>query len=193
MPKLFLGLSRYSDWGKDMFWELQRTYMQQINGTYETRNNVMRSDSAFMEYESVNQTEVLQEYFVPVEQFLAYIDELRSVLKQHELNVLNITVRYVKKNDHAVLSYAKEDMFALVLLINQGRSEKEVQKTGDMIRDMIDVTLRHDGSYYLPYYPYPTKAQLYQAYPRIEEFFVKKRKYDPEERFVNLFYKEYGQ
>lgn len=58
---------------------------------------------------------------------------------------------------------------------------------------MIDVTLQHEGSYYLPYYSYPTKQQLQKAYPRIDEFFQKKREYDPQERFVNLFYKEYGE
>lgn len=83
-------------------------------------------------------------------------------------------------------------MFALVLLINQGRSAKEVEKTQKVLRKMIDVTLDHRGSYYLPYYPYPTKEQLHRAYPRAKEFFEKKRQYDPDEVFVNLFYKEYG-
>lgn len=56
---------------------------------------------------------------------------------------------------------------------------------------MIDVALAHSGSYYLPYYGYPTKAQLYEAYPHAEEFFHLKKKYDPDNRFLNLFYKEY--
>ncbi|ANS45672.1 L-gulonolactone oxidase [Bacillus thuringiensis] len=56
---------------------------------------------------------------------------------------------------------------------------------------MIDVTLKHNGSYYLPYYSYPTKEQLKRAYPHIEEFLKKKKEVDSEERFVNLFYREY--
>ncbi|WP_410981557.1 FAD-dependent oxidoreductase [Bacillus cereus] len=191
-PKFFLGLSRYSDWGKNTFWDIQRNYIERINGTYETRNNVMRSDSTFMEYENPNRTEILQEYFVPIDQFTAYIDDLRNVLNKEELNLLNITIRYVEKNENAVLSYAKDDMFALVLLINQGRSESEIKKTKAVLGKMIDVTLKHNGSYYLPYYSYPTKQQLKQAYPRIEEFLQKKKEIDPQERFVNLFYKEYS-
>ncbi|WP_396124439.1 FAD-dependent oxidoreductase [Bacillus pseudomycoides] len=192
-PKFFLGLSRYSDWGKNTFWDIQRNYTERINGTYETRNNVMRSDSTFMEYENPNRTEVLQEYFVPIDHFTAYIDDLRNVLNKEELNLLNITIRYVEKNENAVLSYAKDDMFALVLLINQGRSESEIKKTKAVLGKMIDVTLKHNGSYYLPYYSYPTKQQLEQAYPRIEEFLQKKKEIDPQERFVNLFYKEYSE
>ncbi|WP_377867170.1 FAD-binding protein [Bacillus sp. R86525] len=191
-PKFLLGLSRYSDWGKGAFWDIQRSYFERTDGKYETRNNVMRSDSAFMEYDNPNLTEVLQEYFVPIDGFAEYIDDLRSVLNEEELNLLNITIRYVEKNENAVLSYAKDDMFALVLLINQGRSEDEIKKTKVVIQKMIDVTLKHNGSYYLPYYSYPAKEQLKKAYPRIEEFLQKKKEVDPEERFVNLFYKEYS-
>ncbi|MES1043975.1 FAD-binding oxidoreductase [Bacillus obstructivus] len=193
VPKALLGMSRYSNWGKDAFWELQKKYMKTINNKLETRNNVMRSEIAFMDYDSGTRTEVLQEYFVPVGEFASYIDDLRAVLnKEKDFNLLNITIRYVSKNDHAVMSYSKDNMFALVLLINQGRSKQDIKSTEKVVQKMIDVTLAHQGSYYLPYYSYPTKEQLYQAYPHAAEFFDKKRKYDPEERFVNLFYKEYG-
>ncbi|GAB6439359.1 FAD-binding oxidoreductase [Bacillus cereus] len=191
-PKFFMGLSRYSDWGKNMFWDVQKKYIEKINGSYETRNNVMRSSTAFMEYESSDKTEILQEYFVPIDNFNPYINDLRKVLEKEDLNLINITVRYVEKNDHAVLSYAKDDMFALVILINQGRSTEDINKTKTVIQKLIDVSLKYNGSYYLPYYPYPTKKQIDEAYPRIDEFFEKKRKYDPNERFMNLFYKEYG-
>lgn len=192
LPKLMLGISRYSEWGKDVFWDTQKKFFMESNGKYETRNNVMRSDSEFMEYEHPNRTEVLQEYFVPVDEFTSYIDDLRKVLAREELNVLNITIRYVEHDEDAVLSYARDDMFALVLLINQGRSKQDIQKTEKVIRKTIDITLEHGGSYYLPYYSYPSDQQLKNAYPRIEEFFKKKRELDPKDRFKNLFYERYG-
>ncbi|WP_235179017.1 FAD-binding oxidoreductase [Bacillus cihuensis] len=194
IPKFFLGLARLNDWGKNMFWTTQNTYNENINDSYITRNNAMRSDSTFMEYDSFNKTEVLQEYFVPVHQFSAYIDDLRDSLKnEKDFNLLNITVRYVEKNEEAVMSYAKDDMFALVMLINQGTSKDRIEDTERVIRNMIDITLDHEGSYYLPYYQYPTRAQLEKAYPRTAEFFALKKKYDPKGRFMNLFYKEYHQ
>ncbi|MFC0189431.1 FAD-binding protein [Fictibacillus aquaticus] len=192
LPKMMLGLSRYSDWGKNTLWETQRDYFMKKDGKLQTRNNVMRSDSAFMEYENGNKTELLQEYFVPFDNYAAYVDDLRALLEKEELNLLNISVRYVGHDEDAVLSYAKDDMFALVLLINQGRSKEDIKKTEKVVRKMIDVTLAHDGSYYLPYYQYPSQEQLEEAYPRAQEFFQAKRKYDPEERFQNLFYKRYG-
>lgn len=192
VPKFFLGLSRINDAGKDSFWNAQKVYTQQINGNLVSRNNVMRSDSEFMEYDNSRKTEILQEYFVPVDQFEHYIPELKKVLEDHpEFNLLNVTIRYVEQNENAVLSYAKEDMFSLVLLINQGTDEKSVQATQDVVREMIDVTLAHDGSYYLPYFGYPTKKQMQIAYPKTEEFFELKERFDPEHRFMNLFYEEY--
>jgi decaprenylphospho-beta-D-ribofuranose 2-oxidase len=192
IPKFFLGLSRTNEWGETVFWDTQKKYSERIDSTYISRNNVMRSDSLFMDYNSASKTEVLQEYFVPVNQYTAFIDDLRNTLiYEKEFNLLNITVRYVGKNEEAVMSYATDDMFALVMLINQGTSEESIETTGRVIRNMIDVALKHDGTYYLPYYHYPTKDQLKEAYPRAEEFFEMKEKYDPDERFMNLFYEEY--
>lgn len=192
IPKFFLGLSRLSGWGKNTFWNIQEGYNDRLEHSYMSRNNVMRSETTFMDYDSATNTEVLQEYFVPIDQYSSYIDDLRKLLKdEKEINLLNITVRYVGQNEESVMSYTKDDMFALVILINQGKSEESIESTGQIIRKMIDVTLDHDGSYYLPYYHYPTRKQLEKAYPRTNEFFEMKEKYDPEERFMNLFYEEY--
>ncbi|MFC4714185.1 FAD-binding protein [Planococcus dechangensis] len=194
VPKFFLGLARLNEQGKKVFWKTQKTYSASIDGKLMSRNNVMRSDSEFMEYNHPENTEILQEYFVPVENFEAYIDDLRETLiDEDEFNLLNITIRYVEKNEEAVLSYAKEDMFSLVLLINQGTDAKSIEDTGRVVRNMIDVTLDHGGSYYLPYFGYPTKGQMAEAYPRTSEFFDLKKEYDPNGRFVNIFYEEYKQ
>ncbi|QOR65941.1 FAD-binding oxidoreductase [Cytobacillus suaedae] len=191
LTKFTLGLSRQYDWGKDLFWTLQQSYFHNTTGSLISRNNVMRSESKFLEYENSKNTDVLQEYFVPIDHFPQFIDELRTVLANEELNLVNITIRYVSKDENAVLSYAKEDMFAIVLLINQGFGESDQQETKEIVQKMIDVTLAHDGSYYLPYMPYPTKEQMIRAYPRTEEFFQKKQFYDSEERFMNYFYERY--
>ncbi|MEK3976277.1 FAD-binding oxidoreductase [Psychrobacillus sp. FSL K6-1267] len=194
IPKFFLGLSRINDWGKNIFWSTQESYNQKLEDTYISRNNVMRSESAFMEYDNHSKTEVLQEYFIPIDEFSTYIEDLRDILKdEQDFNLLNITIRYVKKNEEAVMSYSKDDMFALVLLVNQGTDEESMQETTRVVRSIIDITLAHDGSYYLPYYHFPTREQLIEAYPRTEEFFYMKEKYDPENKFMNMFYKEYHQ
>ncbi|MGE6630954.1 FAD-binding oxidoreductase [Bacillus sp. NPDC077027] len=191
--KFMLGLSRRFEVGKEMLWSLQKQYFNSQNQELITRNNVMRSESAFLEYKSESDTDVLQEYFVPVKKFNDYIDDLRNLLEKENLNLMNITIRYVQKNEKADLSYAKDDMFALVLLINFGFQKEEQVKAEKIIRQMTDVTLEHDGSYYLPYMPYQTKGQMRRAYPKTDLFLEKKRQADPAERFVNYFYERYKQ
>ncbi|WP_175989108.1 FAD-binding oxidoreductase [Bacillus sp. Marseille-Q1617] len=192
LTKFLLGLSRDFNWGKDAFWDMQKAFFLKRNEKLVTRNNVMRSESEFLEYEAKNNTDILQEYFVPVDEYEDYINDLRTYLQKRDLNLLNITVRYVERNNEAVMSFAKEDMFALVLLINQGMNEEDMAETEETVRGMIDITLEHGGSYYLPYYEYPTIDQMKEAYPNSEEFFQQKRKLDPDERFMNQFYEKYG-
>ncbi|MCA1053615.1 FAD-binding oxidoreductase [Rossellomorea aquimaris] len=190
--KFLLGLSRDFDWGKNAFWDMQKRFFLSRDGDLVTRNNVMRSESEFMEYEGKDDTDILQEYFVPIDEYEVYIDDMKNYLQERDLNLINITVRYVEQNEEPAMSYSKGDMFALVLLINQGLSEKEISETGETVRGMIDITLKHGGSYYLPYYQYPTKEQMRAAYPNSDDFFDMKRKLDPKERFINQFYEEYG-
>ncbi|WP_407268230.1 FAD-dependent oxidoreductase, partial [Radiobacillus sp. PE A8.2] len=42
--KFMLGLSRYSDWGKELLWNVQDKFYVGQDGNYITRNNVMRGD-----------------------------------------------------------------------------------------------------------------------------------------------------
>lgn len=193
LPKLALGMSRTSDGGKNIFWDLQYRFIDSLDGNYESRNNVMRSESTFMEFEDRQDTQVLQEFFVPVDEFASYIDELREYLEYEDLNVLNITIRYVEKDDETVMNYAKEDMFAMVVLIQHGRDQESIQYAKEVIQKWTDITLNHQGTYYLPYYPYQTKQQMKLAYPRTQEFFNKKREIDPNQVFMNTFYENYGE
>lgn len=191
LPKALLGLSRYSDFGKNKLWSFQKSYFLQQSGTYESRNNVMRSDSAFMEYTSPGRTELLQEYFVPVDSFVSYIDQLRTILTTDELNVLNITIRYVEQDRTAALSYAKQDMFALVWLINTETDPASINETKRIVQKLIDATLEHQGSYYLPYYPFATRDQFTAAYPNAAAFKAAKQRQDPKGLFMNQFYLDY--
>ena len=191
LPKALLGISRYSDFGKNQLWSFQKSYFLKQSGTFESRNNVMRSDSAFMEYTSPGRTELLQEYFVPVDSFVSYIDQLRMILTTDELNVLNITIRYVEQDKTAALSYAKQDMFALVWLINTETDPASLSETKRIVQKLIDATLEHQGSYYLPYYPFATRDQFTAAYPNAAAFKAAKQRQDPKGLFMNQFYLDY--
>lgn len=195
--KLALDIGRKGGKFEDFFWKTQRLYIQSLNNQTITRNNVMRSESTFMEFTKPGRVEVLQEFFIPVNQYEEYMHDLRKILPHDDQNtdfkVHNITVRYASKDTETSLSYAKEDMLGLVVLIQHGLQKDDIANAQSLIQKWTDLTLQHDGTYYLPYYPYQTKQQFTKAYPNWEHFRDEKQKRDPNSVFVNQFYDHYIQ
>ncbi|CAH1224463.1 Decaprenylphosphoryl-beta-D-ribose oxidase [Paenibacillus allorhizoplanae] len=188
--KILFGVNRTFDWGKNAFWDLQR-YFLIGRSTILSRNNAMRSESDFMDYSSDTKNDLLQEFFIPVEHFASFINGIKPILKEEQLNLLNITVRYVNQDEEAVLSYAKSDMFALVCLFNTPLSEEGQARMTHGIQRIIDQLMSLNGSYYLPYAPFPSVEQFRTIYPKAEAFFLAKDKWDPQHLFMNQFYDDY--
>jgi decaprenylphospho-beta-D-ribofuranose 2-oxidase len=189
--KLLFNMNRSFDWGKELLWDWQRSYFKTQDGNRISRNNVMRSDSEFMEYRQAGRSDLLQEYFIPIEKFDRFIENLGQLLEEDDLNLLNITVRYVNEDQEAALSYAREDMFALVLLFNVSLSDAGQGRAQQGIQRIIDAVLEQGGTYYLPYVAYPTVEQFRLTYPAQADFFSKKLQYDPTALFTNNFYEKY--
>jgi FAD/FMN-containing dehydrogenase len=61
-----------------------------------------------------------------------------------------------------------------------------------MTREVIDLALSQDGTFYLPYVLDYDKSQLLRGYPMTGEFLAAKRRYDPTELFYNEFYAKYS-
>ena len=191
--KLLFGLSRKFDWGKKLSWFIQNKYHVDKNvGKITSRNNTMRPLVEFLEYDDTNKTDILQEYFIPIENFASFVDELKDIVHEENLNLLNATVRYTKAHDEGFLNYANEDTFAFVLLFNHPLSEKGIVHMEQATREIVDAALALDGTYYLTYQLFPSQLQIQEAYPNIDEFFEKKQVFDPGERFMNNFYEEYN-
>jgi len=192
ITRFFLSLSRQGQWGKDFRWAMQKQFGDRPGSTkLICRNNAMRPEVLFLAYDSAQDTDILQEYFVPIDRFASYMDALRNVFQAHGVNVLSVTIRYVPKNTEAVLSYARQDSFSFVLYINQELSEQGRKTAQEWTRKLVDITLEQGGTYYLPYQLYPTREQLLRSYPNFDEFVNAKRVHDPDEMFVSLFYKHY--
>ncbi|MFF2484652.1 FAD-dependent oxidoreductase [Paenibacillus sp. NPDC058071] len=190
--KLLFQLNRKTDFGKSLLWKLQTAFFTEESGELISRNNAMRAAWKFMSYSEPGSNDLLQEYFIPIDQFGSFVKAFDTIVKQRDMNLLNVTVRYVKHDEEAVLSYAKEDMFALVCLFHAGLNKQEQAEMRESVQSIIDEVIAHEGSYYLPYADYPSVQQFQSVYPRHEAFFAAKRKYDPQELFGNYFYAKYG-
>lgn len=191
ISKLMFNFNRTFNWGKNVLWELQKPIFAKQDGRLITRNNAMRSESLFMAYGQAGSNDILQEYFIPVKEFAGFVQDMSMVLQTEKLNILNITVRYVNQDEEALLSYAKEDMFALVCLFHVPLSKEGQRSVQSGIQQVLNHVIERKGSYYLPYIAYPRLDQFRSAYPRYETFFRKKEQYDPNHVFMNYFYSDY--
>ena len=195
--RFFFGLSRRFDWAKSLRWRLQkRLELGAGRARVVSRNNAMRPPLApleLLEYRSRRDTDIIQEYYVPVESFVPFMERFREILIDGKMNVLSSTVRYVTPNATPALAYAPDrPAFAIIQMSNVGLSAAEQARTEAVTRRLVDAALAHGGTYYLTYQLYPTLEQLHRAYPRARHAFERKRFYDPEETFSSQFYERYG-
>lgn len=133
----------------------------------------------------------LREYFVPVEKFDVFVPKMREVLRRHEANILNISIRHAKPDPGTLLAWARTEVFAFVVYYAQGTSREAQKKVDAWSRDLVDAVLEVGGTYYLPYQNAATLDQFRRAYPNAQQFFDVKQRVDPKNRFRNKFWGKY--
>ncbi len=189
---LIFGSSRKSDLGKAIRWKLQKELLDKPGERISIqRNPAMQPAVQFLAYNSPDDTDILQEYFIPIENFPAFFDGLEQVLVRHNVNLLSVTLRYLKSNQESYLAYATKNMIGVVLYINIELSDQSVEAAREWTRKLVDLSLKNMGTYYLTYQRFPTLEQFQLAYPNWEKFINVKLKYDPLEVFTSKFYEQY--
>jgi FAD/FMN-containing dehydrogenase len=204
LKRLVINFSKTGGLGRRIRWALEKSLEPRLH-TCVPRNQAMTTDDACLVsrnqemYDSMQylenrlpDTDILQEYFVPYDRIAEFVDGLRTVVQRNSANLLNVTIRIVHKDDVTALPYARQDMFALVLYFNVGFNERESLVLQRTTRDLIDVALGVNGTYYLPYQLFYSSEQLRRAYPEVDRWFAAKRTFDPLGLLTNKFYDKYG-
>lgn len=181
-----------SDYGKNLRWWLEKSWGETA-GKRLSRNQVMNEPSNLYASRDPNSTDILHEYFIPAARLGEFVARSRPIFLRYRPELLNITVRNVEPDEDTFLRYATEEVFGLVLLFHQTRTDLAEQQMAALTRELIDAALACGGRYYLPYRAHATQEQFLRAYPRAREFFALKQRYDPAGIFVNTFYLNYGQ
>jgi decaprenylphospho-beta-D-ribofuranose 2-oxidase len=170
--------------------------------------NAMRSPVRFMQ--AVPQAEgknvleldvdLMQEYFVPPEEFLGFVKVAKKILEAAQeagtLIVQSCTVRSMKQDDVTLLSYARPGP-RISVVINFSTSPANAAgcytDSGNLLRkamsDLIDAAIAAKGAFYLCYGRFATKDQFEAAYDpyRIKRFKEVRRALDPQRKFDSRF------
>lgn len=181
-----------SNSGKQLRWRAEKALGEQFSKKFFSRNQLLNEGAEVYQEQNTDRTDILHEYFIPASQFTSFLDRSHSIIPKFHGDLLNVTVRNVKKDNDTFLRYADQDMFSFVMLFSQARTEEADKRMEEMTRELIDAALACGGRYYLPYRLHATNAQFEKAYPQAREFFERKRRHDLHGIFQNQFFIKYG-
>lgn len=136
-------------------------------------------------------TYVLQEYFVPPRHFVAFARGMATVLREHDVEALNVSIRHSPADADSLLPWAREEVFSFVLYHKQRTHERAQKVVGVWTRELIDLVLRCEGRYYLPYQLHATQQQFDRAYPEAKALRELKQRVDPKGVFSNELWAKY--
>ena len=165
--------------------------MAEGEACFVSRNEPMHDSVQYTRNNLKGETDILHEYFIPRDQFIPFVDRLRQIVRDHDVNLLNASVRVIHPESN-FLTYAPSEMYSIVLYINQPTTPEGNEKMGVVTRELIDLTADVNGRFFLPYQLHYTPEQLQRSYPMIGDFFAAKRVYDPEGLFTNTWYEKYS-
>jgi FAD/FMN-containing dehydrogenase len=180
-----------SDTGKALRWWLERKAGPWL-ADEASRNSLLNEPVAVFANNTEDTTDILHEYFVPQEKLWDFARQAKEIIARAAGNLLNVTVRDVRRDARSVLAYARQDVFGLVMSFVQTRSADGEQRMQAMTRALIDAAIAAGGSFYLPYRLHATTEQLRRAYPAWDSAMQAKSRYDPGGIFDNGLYQAYG-
>jgi len=189
LGRIGLHVLRRLSWTKYIREKIEKQAVSSIKRV--TRNQAMRPHIRFIYNPSESSADFLQEYFIPKGQFSPFISELKETMLANRVNVINATIRHVKKDTQTALPYAPEDCFSLVIYFNQSLARQELEKTRKWTQALVEKTSARGGRYYLPYHRFPSLEQFRKVYPEHKSFQATKRTFDPAGMFSSQFYKHY--
>ncbi|MGH8029332.1 MAG: FAD-binding oxidoreductase [Arenimonas sp.] len=136
-------------------------------------------------------TYLLQEYFIPVAGFLAFARAFAAIVRRHDVNVLNVSIRHSPADTTTLLRWAPREVFSFVVYYKQRSNHYASSMAERWTRELIDAALDLGGRYYLPYRLHASRAQFARAYPEAVRYAQLKRRWDPQFRFRNALLDAY--
>lgn len=176
---------------KSLRWWFETELGPALGGGAVTRNALMNEPVITLDDRDPNRTDILHEYFVAPERFAEFVALCREVIPASYQEFLNVTLRFVDRDPVSVLAYASVPRIAAVMSFSQEMTARAEADMARMTRALIDGVTGIGGSYYLPYRPHATPAQMVRAYPRAAAFAAAKRALDPDLTFRNNLWDTY--
>lgn len=138
-------------------------------------------------------TEVITEIDVPRPALVDFMDEAAQTLRREHANVIYGVVRLIERDDESFMPWAKQRYACVVFNLHVTHNPAGMNNAAQSFRSLIDLAIKHNGSYYLTYHRHATRQQVESCYPQFQQFLALKKQYDPGEVFQSNWYRHYRQ
>src|SRR5690606_14955265 len=135
--------------------------------------------------------EMITEIYCEREALERFLGEARLYALHAGANLVYGTVRLIEEDRETFLRWARKPYACVIFNVHIDHTTGGMIRGGDILRRLIDLGLRHGGSYYPTYHRYALRRQVDACFPQFEEFLKLKRKYDPQELFQSDWYRHY--
>lgn len=132
-------------------------------------------------------------YVIPVRNFIPFMNYVYALNEESKLVPATISIMYSPAIRDALLTpNQKEDSFVITITdvrdVKDIRTDEVINETQKQLTSYL-VTLGGAQSLLNPYYP--SFNDLQKEYPGLMLFLAKKKQYDPQDLFVNAWYRMY--
>jgi FAD/FMN-containing dehydrogenase len=136
-------------------------------------------------------TEMITEIYVDRPRLAMFMQEARGLLRQRQANMIYGTVRMIEKDDETFLKWARERYACVIFNLHIDHTPEAISRAAETFRQLIDLAIAHNGSYYLTYHRWARQDQVERCYPQMREFLAFKREHDSQEVFQSDWYRHY--
>jgi FAD/FMN-containing dehydrogenase len=138
---------------------------------------------------AVRGSEMITELYVPRSALLSFMNDVRHDFRLNGVDFIYGTIRLIEAENESALPWARENYACVIFNLHIDHRREDVARAADHFRRLIDLSLRHGGSYFLTYHRFANAAQVESAHPAIRQFLGAKRTLDPDGMFQSDWYR----
>jgi FAD/FMN-containing dehydrogenase len=136
-------------------------------------------------------SEVTTELCCDREALEPFLADVREYVRRDRVEIINGSIRLIEQDQESFLPWARKPYACVSFNLHVEHSTRGSIRAGDAFRRLINIGVKHGGSYYLAYHRHALRQQIDACYPRFREFLLLKRKYDKDELFQSDWYRHY--
>ena len=136
-------------------------------------------------------TESITEIYCERDALESFMAEVREDARRHDVNIIYGTIRLIEQDRESFLAWAKKSYACVIFNLHVPHTVEGRRLSADAFRRLIDIGIRHGGSYFPTYHRHATRKQVETCYPQFGDFLELKKKHDPAGVFQSDWYRHY--